>query len=129
MADKTVADIMVKEVLTVDKNETIEEAVMKMNMKKVGAIVVTDGGKPVGMFTERDILRNVVLQSLQVKHDKVVSVFTPRLVSIDSKASVLEAARAMITGGFRHTPVSSNGNLVGMVSARDVLMALADQSR
>ena len=126
MAGKTVSDIMVKEVLTVEKSETIEEAITRMNMKKVGAIVVTDGGKPVGMFTERDILRNVVLQSLQVKHDKVVSVFTPRLVSIDSGATVLEAARAMISGGFRHTPVSKDGKMVGMVSARDVMMALAD---
>ena len=127
--DKTVADIMVKEVLTVEKNETIEEAVMKMNMKKVGAIVVTDKGAPVGIFTERDILRNVVLQSLQVKHDKVVSVFTPRLVTIESTASVKEAAKRMIEGGFRHTPVSKDGKIIGMVSARDVLIALADLAR
>ena len=124
--ERTVADIMVKEVLTVEKNDTIEEAVMKMNMKKVGAIIVTDLGVPVGIFTERDILRNVVLQSLQVKHDKVVSVFTPRLVTIDSTANVKEAAKRMIEGGFRHTPVSKDGKIVGMVSARDVLIALAD---
>jgi CBS domain-containing protein len=117
---------MVKEILMVEKDETIEEAVMRMNLKKVGAIVVTEKGKPVGIFTERDILRNVVLQSLQVKHDKVGSVFTPRLVSIDAGSTVKEAAKAMITGGFRHTPVSQAGKLVGMVSARDVLMALAD---
>ena len=123
---KTVGEIMVPEVVMVDKNETIEEAVTRMNMKKIGAIVVTDKGVPVGMFTERDILRNVVLSGMQVKHDKVVSVFTPRLVSIDAGDSVKEAARRMIEGGFRHTPVSRDGKLVGMVSARDVLKALAD---
>ena len=112
-----VADIMTTAVLTVDLETVIFDAVEQMVFKKVGALVVT----------ERDLQRRVIMGGLQPRHETVRQMYTPALVSIAPDATVQEMCRKMHAGHFRHLPVMENGELKGLVSARDLIRFIAGE--
>ena len=125
MGASDLRQIMHEGVISVDKDDTIEEAVHTMNLKKVGALLVTKDGEPVGIFTERDVLQKVVLAGLQVKHETVNMVYSPNLVTVDIETTPREVAVKMHEVGFRHLPVMEGGKVVGIISAKDILQAVA----
>src|SRR5438046_2245738 len=98
----TLREVMTTDVLTVEPSDTIGEAAEKMTSLGVGAVVVSDFGRMIGIFTERDLMRAVA--------GRVHS----------SEARVRQAGGTMIERGFRHIPVVSGERAVGIVSIRDV---------
>jgi CBS domain-containing protein len=111
-------------VFTVNPNTEVLEAVRKMNQRRIGALVVVDaehrGGRVVGMFTERDVLRLVgTLQD--VAHLHVGEVMTRDVVTITPESDLEEVQEVMKTRRVRHLPVvDKDGYLMGMVSIGDV---------
>ena len=114
----TVADLMVKDVLTVAPSDTIGEAAEKMNAANVGAVVVVeDFVRIVGIVTERDLLRAVASRA-RAAEARVRQWMTPDPVTIAPDLTVEEAARIMFDHNFRHLPVVKDGRPLGIVSLR-----------
>jgi CBS domain-containing protein len=115
---KTVADLMVRNVLTVEPSDTIGEAAEKMDAANVGAVVVVeDMVRIVGIVTERDLLRAVAARA-RAAEARVRQWMTPDPVTIDPDTPIEEAARVMFDKNFRHLPVVQDGRPLGIVSLR-----------
>ncbi len=126
MADsgKTVRDIMNKEPLMVDKNKPLMEVVKIMADKNIGAVIITDGGKPAGIFSERDLLKKVISQGIDPTQTAIGAVATLKLTGIKASSNVETCAREMYRLNLRHFPVSEDGKIVGILSIRDIVGAL-----
>ena len=120
-----VSDAMSTEVLTVGPTHTLREAARAMSSKKVGAAVVIDPEAPgPGILTERDVLRS--LAECEHPGDELVCEHqTDALISASPDWSLEQAAEAMIEHGFRHLLVVDGGELVGILSMRDIVRCWA----
>jgi CBS domain-containing protein len=106
--------------VSVDAEASIHEALALMRQTNTGALVVLENGDIVGMFTERDVLRRVAAGGMPL--DRPVSeVMTPDPVVLRDTDTMAVALNKMGVGGFRHIPLTRDGELVAMVSVRDVL--------
>ena len=114
----TVKEIMTKNVVTIDVNKSVFEAAQLMASEGLGCLIVMDKALPVGIITERDIVRRVV-----AKHSSpdvnVAEVMTKTLITIDPDISLKEAARVMSTNKIRRLPILKNNKLVGIVVSSD----------
>jgi CBS domain-containing protein len=115
----SLADVMTTEVLTVEPSDTIGEAAEKMTAAEVGAVVVSDFGRMIGIFTERDLMR-AVAGRVHSSEARVREWMTPDPVTMPPNASVKDAGETMIARGFRHIPVVEGERAIGIVSIRDV---------
>jgi CBS domain-containing protein len=115
---ETVADLMVRDVLTVEPSDTIGEAAEKMHAANVGAVVVVeDMVRIVGIVTERDLLRAVANRA-RAAEARVRTWMTPNPVTIEPDMSIADAAQVMFDHNFRHLPVVKDGRALGIVSLR-----------
>ncbi|MEM3374519.1 MAG: CBS domain-containing protein [Candidatus Woesearchaeota archaeon] len=115
---------MSKPVKKITKDITIREAVKIMDENNIGILPVVENEKPIGVITERDILRRVVAKN-QSLDTKVETIMTKNPVTIEHDATILEATRLMSENSFRHLLVLKNGKLVGIVTAKDVIEVLS----
>ncbi|MCH8244191.1 MAG: CBS domain-containing protein [Planctomycetes bacterium] len=110
-----------QDVATIAKSANVLEAATLMNQKRIGALVVSDGDRIVGIFTERDILNRVVAKEA-VPHETIVGdVMTSPMVICRRNTRLAEIRVTMTTKRIRHLPVVEDGKLYGLVSAGDVL--------
>ncbi len=110
-----------RQVYTVARGASVAEAVREMNEKGIGALVVLDGDRPIGMFTERDVLRRVVDADKDPAVTRVSSVMSRNVTTITSTTHVADAMALMTSRRFRHLPVIDDGVLLGMVSIGDLM--------
>jgi CBS domain-containing protein len=114
----TVAELMTKDVLTVEPSDTIGEAAEKMYAANVGAVVVVeDMVRIVGIITERDVLR-AVAQRARAAEARVRQWMTENPLTIAPETEIEEAAKIMFERSFRHLPVVKDGRPLGIVSLR-----------
>jgi len=117
-----VLTIATKEIVSTAPTETIQQAAEKMTQNKIGACVVLDGEKLVGILSERDILSKVVAKKMQPDTTIVKDVMTSAVQTIEQSASTDDALNFMHQGKFRHLPVvDESGKVVGILSVRDLL--------
>jgi CBS domain-containing protein len=123
----TVKDFMTKNVITIDTSKTVIEAADLMSQNNVGDLVVLDKDTPVGIVTERDLVRRVLAErkSLDIK---VSEVMTTPLRVIDPDAPLKEAARRMVNKGIRRLPVIKDNKLVGIITATDFARHLSKKT-
>jgi len=108
--------------LTIDTAATAGEAVAAMRSGKVGCLLVTDRGRVVGIFTERDLLTRVLAAGRSLDTTTMRAVMTPNPVTVGPKDPVRTAIKRMQRGGYRHIPVvDEEGRPVGTLSARRVV--------
>jgi CBS domain-containing protein len=110
------------DVLTIEPSVSLGEAARAMRRRDVGAAVVYDGGSLVGIFTERDLLR-AIADSSHPDEDRVESYMTPDPITLPPDHLPSEAAQIMHDRKFRHIPVVDEGQLIGIVSIRDLVTA------
>jgi signal-transduction protein with cAMP-binding, CBS, and nucleotidyltransferase domain len=120
----TVADVMSRQLLTVEPTTDLSEAAEKMNERGVGAALVLTGGTVSGIPTERDVLRAVATGGVEGTH--VAAWMTRDPDTVDVSESLGQAAAIMIHGGFRHLPVLDGGRPAGIVSIRDLMRVVVD---
>jgi CBS domain-containing protein len=108
-----------QEPLTAPAHTTIAEAARLMKQRRVGALMVVEEGKLVGIFTERDALFKVNAAGLDAERTQVAEVMTPNPRTIHPDKPFMDALHLMHESSFRHIPVVENGRPIGMVSARD----------
>jgi CBS domain-containing protein len=99
---------------------TVVEAVDAMNAVGVGALMVLDADQPVGIISERDLLRRVVGKRLDPESAKVADVMTRDLVVIKPDVDIEDAMAVVSEKRVRHLPVVENGKLLGVVSSGDL---------
>ena len=123
----TVAEIMTREVLSVEPGVLLVEAAGRMQERHVGAALVLESERLRGILTERDLLRAVA--SSRIEGETVADWMTRHPETIEPSDTTGHAATLMIHGGFRHLPVLEGGRVVGIVSIRDLMrITLDDQS-
>ncbi len=105
---------------SVNPEATVLEAVQRMNELGIGALLVVDGERPVGMFTERDVLRRVVDAPGEASGTPVADVMSRELVVVHPEMTVEEAMAVMTEKRCRHLPVLEGERLAGMVSIGDL---------
>jgi CBS domain-containing protein len=122
-----VKDIMTKNVVSIGVGSNVFEAAELMCSSQLGCLVVVDGEVPIGIVTERDIVRRVVAKKLPLE-TKVSEVMSKSLITVDPDASLKEAARLMSSNKIRRLPVSRDNKLVGIVVAADFVRNLGKKS-
>jgi CBS domain-containing protein len=123
---KTVGDVMTKGLLELAEDTPLVEAAAAMDARRVGSALVVEGGRLIGIVTERDVLRAVGSGNVG---GRVGDWMTRHPETVDADESTQQAAVVMIHGGFRHLPVLDAGTPCGIVSIRDLMrVALEDVS-
>ncbi len=117
-----VKDVMSSPVFTVDEEETANKAAAMMEKDDLGCVIVTNkAGKSIGIITERDLVIRVVAKNLRPDSMKAKEIMTTPLVTIEPDATISDAARRMTRLDIRRLGVMYKGNLVGIISSKDIL--------
>jgi len=116
-----VRDIMVRNVKTVRTDDTVLNAVQKMNKFRIGSVIVTNNGRPVGIITERNILERIVEPRLDPGTVNVKDIMSSPLKTIDVHAAVEEAAQVMAREHIKKLPVIDGDKLIGIISTSDIV--------
>ncbi|MFH0874826.1 MAG: CBS domain-containing protein [archaeon] len=120
-----ISDWATKNVITLNKEDTIHKAIMLMDKHDIGVIPVVEENVPVGIITERDILRRVVVKEIDAKHTPVAKVMTKNPICIDADTSLLEVARLMSKNNFRRLLVIKDKKLAGIITEKDVIRMMS----
>lgn len=121
-----VGDLISKNLVYCFPNTKITEAAKIMHENKVGSIVIIEDNKPVGIFTQKDLIRLVA--SNVPLDDEISKHMSSPVVEIDADATVMDAYLAMTSSGINHIVVISNGCVKGVISTRDILLKLGASS-
>jgi CBS domain-containing protein len=116
----TVSEIMTRDVVTVTPDETVDRAVRLMVDHDIGSVVVEDDGRPVGLFTERDLTRRI-LDEAGLLRRRLGDVMSAPVVSAEPGQQIVGAFELMNAKHLRRLPVVEGGRLVGIVTERDLL--------
>jgi CBS domain-containing protein len=115
------------EVRTIPLGATAREAAVRMRSEEVGSLVVMDEQAPVGIVTDRDLLREVVSAGRDAENTPVGAVMSQPLVTVDSAEPLERVVDAMARKAIRRVPVESKQKLVGIVTLDDILASLSDE--
>ena len=124
---KTVQDLLQdkgNEVWSVSPHATVFEALEPMAQREIGAVLVVDGGRLAGIFSERDYARQVILKGKSSRDLRVAEVMTSHVVEVDPGSTLEQCMAIMTDRRVRHLPVVVAGGLAGLVSIGDVVKAL-----
>jgi CBS domain-containing protein len=117
-----VKDIMSSPVVTLDENAASNKAAVVMDKNDLGSVIVTNkAGNSIGIITERDLVIRVLAKNLKPDTVKAKEIMTTPLVTIEPDAAITEAARRMNRLDIRRLGVIYKGNLVGIISSKDIL--------
>jgi len=123
----SVKDLMTKNPITIDLNNTVFDAAKLMSEKMIGCLVVMDGEVPIGIVTERDFVRKVVAKNLPLDV-QISEIMSKPLISIDPDSSIREAARLMSKNKIRRLPVVKENKLVGIIVVSDFARQLSKKT-
>lgn len=115
------------EVFNVDADTSVFDALQFMAEHNIGAVLVTHDDELVGIMSERDYARKVVLVSKLSKETRVSEIMTPDPVCVDPATTVGECMKLMTDNRFRHLPVKSDGSVVGLISIGDIVRAIIEE--
>lgn len=121
---RTVGDLLRKHDGTlwhVTPHMTVYEAVEKLAHHDAGALLVMDGDRLAGVFSERDYTRKIALQGRNSKDSRVAEIMTAEVVTVTAKTSTQECMALMSTRKIRHLPVLDGSQVLGMISIRDIM--------
>jgi CBS domain-containing protein len=122
-----VRDVMSKNVRVVRPDSSAREVVAIMNKFDIGSVVVVQGERPVGIITERDILRRIVEPCLAPETLTARQIMTGPVITIDENASINEAAKLMVKKGIKRLLVTRNNDkLVGIITFTDIVTKVPD---
>jgi len=118
-----VRDIMSSNPVMIGRKASVLDASKEMKSERVGSIIITENGKPIGILTESDILRKIVAENKNAAKISVDKVMSSPPVTIHPDATIKEAIKIMGENRIRRLPVVENGRVVGMITERDIVQA------
>jgi len=122
MPTRIIRDVIEQQpILTATGDISVREATRRMVSAHVGSIMITEGDRIAGIFTERDALVRVLAKAVDPETTRIDAVMTSNPQTVEADAPLGHALHLMYEGGFRHVPVVEDGRPIGMVSARDAL--------
>ena len=124
---KQVLDRKGHDVLTVRPDDTVRHALEQMASRNVGAVIVTEKDAPVGIFTERDYARNVILKGRSSSNTPIRDIMVSDVIFVQPEQTVDECMAIMSEKRFRHLPVLQEGKLVGIISIGDLVKTIIDE--
>jgi len=111
-----------KDIVSIDVNSSVDDAIRSMNTRKISAIMVTEQGKTVGIFTERDVVRSYITSGgKSFKEAKVSDAMVTNLIVAVPDDELNDISSIMVEKNIRHLPVLDNGRVIGMLSIRDII--------
>ncbi|HSY54284.1 MAG TPA: CBS domain-containing protein [Opitutaceae bacterium] len=113
-------------VFSVPANATVAAAVAEMNRQKIGCVLIMDGARLTGVFTERDVLTRVVGAGVDPKTTLVSRVMTANVNTITREATIEEVMTMFAEKRCRHLPVVEDGQLLGLISIGDISRWVAE---
>lgn len=113
-------------VLSIGPDETVYEAIRQMAEHGIGALLVVEHGEPVGLLSERDYSRKVILRGLRSRETTVRTIMSSPLLTISPDASVQHGLSMMTEKFIRHIPVVDGAGVMGMVSIGDLVKAVIE---
>lgn len=114
---------------SIGPNDTVYDAVRKMAEENIGALLVLDGEAIVGIVTERDYARKIVLAHRSSKETPVSVIMTPRVLCVSPQQTTEECMALMTENRVRHLPVMDNGKLIGLVSIGDLVKDIISEQQ
>jgi CBS domain-containing protein len=117
------------DVYSIDPEATVLEALQLLEQRNIGALLVMRGGQLLGIFSERDYARRMVLHGRSSKETLVREVMTPEVFVISPETSSGECMLHMTDRHIRHLPVVESGRVVGVISIGDVVRAVIEDLR
>ncbi|KQX03806.1 MULTISPECIES: CBS domain-containing protein [Acinetobacter] len=126
---QVIQDKIGREIYTISPSATVLEAITLMANKGIGAVVVTEDTKVVGILSERDYTRKIALMQRTSDHTTVAEIMTSRVISVTRGHTVEECLNLMTDGHLRHLPVIEGEKLVGFVSIGDLVKATMEDQR
>ncbi|MFN2127249.1 MAG: CBS domain-containing protein [Anaerolineales bacterium] len=118
---KDILDEKGYEVYTIEPEATVYEALKKMAGQNIGALLVVKNGKVVGVFSERDYARKIVLKGKSSKDSTVGELLSERIFYVKPATSTMECMQIMTDHRVRHLPVLKDDQLIGIVSIGDIV--------
>lgn len=123
-----IKDWMVKNVVTISKQRTVKEACEMMDAHDVGTLVVVEVKKPIGILTERDIIRQIIAVDKDPRHMKVHEVMTKQVFTVGADDDVAKVSREMTLHHVKRLPVVNKaGHLIGIVTSTDMIKIMAEK--
>ena len=122
-----VRDVMTKNIKTVKTDDTVHDAVKKMNKFDIGSVIVMSSGRPVGIITETNVMRRIVEPRMDPATVWTKDIMSSPLTTIESNAALEEAAKIMADKRINRLPVIDGDKLVGVISSTDIVKASPTQ--
>ena len=121
---KTVRDLLAgksRDVWSIGPDQTVYDAIALMSERGIGAVLVLDGAELVGILSERDYARRVILKGKASRETQVREIMTTNLISVTHERTIEDCMAIMTTSRIRHLPVLHEGKLAGILSIGDVV--------
>jgi CBS domain-containing protein len=112
---------------TVQKDAPVAEVLKKMVAEKIGCVMVVDGDRLVGIFSERDALMKINVDAARLAGRPISQFMTASPVTLETSDKIAFALHKMNVGGYRHLPILFQGKLAGVISIRDILRYLTER--
>lgn len=126
---KDILDFKGNAVYHVSPDVTVYHAIEVMCEKNIGGLVIIENGKMVGIFTERDYARKLILKGRSSKDTLIKDLMTTKVFTVTPDTSIEQCMRMMSDKKFRHIPVEENGELVGVISISDVVRSVINEQK
>jgi len=119
-----------RKIWTTTKDKNVRQALILMSENNIGAIIVVDNNdSPIGIFSERDYARKIILKGKSSKDTLLDEVMTKELITVTKNYKIDQCMKKMNEKGIRHLPVIENKKIVGIISIRDVLKIMMKEQK
>jgi CBS domain-containing protein len=119
-----------RKVLTISKDQSVIQALILMSENNIGAIIIVDNNDfPIGIFSERDYARKIILKGKSSKNILLDEVMTKELITVTREYKIEQCMEIMNEKRIRHLPVLENKKIVGIISIRDVLKIIMEEQK
>jgi CBS domain-containing protein len=115
-----VEELMIKNVYTAHPDTPVQEAVKAMNTHEIGCLIIKENGRPIGIVTERDLLKRVLEQGKPPKTIKVGEIMSKPVIYGNPQMELEDAARLMFRKKVKKLPIMQDGELVGLITLTDL---------
>lgn len=126
---QVIANKRTNAIWSVTRNHTVFQALELMAEKNIGALLVLEDGELVGIFSERDYARKVILQGRASRDTLINDVMTNRVITVETDQQIEDCMHIMSEKHIRHLPVNEEGKLIGIISINDIVSAIIGEQK